>query len=177
MSLTSETILGGTWRLIFSYEVIVYVIGETFLTAYIQLFFNQSWTFITSYGWNISHRGPSKIVRGARFVLGSPYQRRSTESVTEMLKELGWETLERRRNISALTFIYKMTNNLIEIPQKYHPTQLRTSTRHSNEKAFQTYQPRVDAFRYSLLPKTIPFGIHYHQKSYLLQHLICSNQV
>ena len=98
-------------------------------------------------------------------------------SVKEMLRELQWEILERRRNCSALTFIYKMTNNLIEIPQKYHPTQLRTSTRHSNEKAFQTYQPRVDAFRYSLLPKTIPFGIHYHQKSYLLQHLIYSNQV
>ena len=98
-----------------------------------------------------------KVQRGAaRFVLGRPYQRGSTESVAEMLRELQWETLERRRNISALTFIYKMTNDLIEIPKKYHPIPLKTPTRHTNEKAFQTYQPRVDCFKYSLLPRTVP---------------------
>ena len=98
-----------------------------------------------------------KVQRGAaRFVLGRPYQRGSTESVAEMLRELRWETLERRRNISALTFIYKMTNDLIEIPKKYHPIPLKTPTRHTNEKAFQTYQPRVDCFKYSLLPRTVP---------------------
>ena len=92
----------------------------------------------------------------ARFVLNRPYHRGATESVSEMLRELKWVPLERRRTAQALTFIYKMTNGLISIPSSYHPTPLRTSTRNSNIKSYKLYQPRVDAFKYSLLPRTIP---------------------
>ena len=98
-----------------------------------------------------------KVQRAAaRFVLGRPYFKGSTESVTEMIKELKWDTLEKRRTINALNFTYKLTNNIIAIPPAYHPKELKSSSRNTNQRSFQTFQPRVDAFKYSLLPRIIP---------------------
>jgi hypothetical protein len=36
------------------------------------------------------------------------------ESVTGMLKDLGWDTLEIRRKKARLTMMYKMSHNLLD---------------------------------------------------------------
>ena len=53
--------------------------------------------------------------RAARYVLNC-YER--TASVTEMLKQLDWDTLELRRKKARLTTLYKMHCNLVEIDQQ-----------------------------------------------------------
>ena len=50
--------------------------------------------------------------RAARFVL-SKYGR--NESVTDMLSELEWQTLESRRMVARLSLFYKMYNHLIPL--------------------------------------------------------------
>ena len=41
---------------------------------------------------------------------------RQTSSVTSMLQELGWEDLQSRRDQNKATMMYRVTNNLVEIP-------------------------------------------------------------
>ena len=53
--------------------------------------------------------------RAARYVLNC-YER--SASVTEMLKQLDWETLELRRKKARLIMLYKMHCNLVEIGQQ-----------------------------------------------------------
>ena len=37
--------------------------------------------------------------RAAHFVLGKPWRRYETDSITNMLNQLNWTTLEKRRNV------------------------------------------------------------------------------
>ena len=41
---------------------------------------------------------------------------REPGTVTQLLKDLQWDTLQTRRNIKRLSIIYKMEHNLIDIP-------------------------------------------------------------
>jgi len=52
--------------------------------------------------------------RAAHYV--QSYQR--SASVTEMLKQLDWETLELRRKKARLTMLYKMHCNLVAMDQQ-----------------------------------------------------------
>ena len=54
-----------------------------------------------------------------------------TASVTTMLNQLNWCTLELRRNQAKLNMFYKIINNLISVPH-YHLTQSSTTTRGHN---------------------------------------------
>ena len=66
-----------------------------------------------------------------------------SSSITSMLQQLGWPTLEQRRWISKAIMLYKILNNLVAISvDKYtapntnstrgHPQQLRTVSCHTN---------------------------------------------
>jgi hypothetical protein len=92
--------------------------------------------------------------RGARFVLHR-YGRR--DSPTEMLTQLGWPTPSRRRTEFRLILLYKIVHHLVAVPAHYLPplTQSKT-TRYSHPWKFQRYQPNIQVFQYSLLPRTIP---------------------
>ena len=49
---------------------------------------------------------------------------REPGSVTKLLQELGWETLQARRKHKIITTLYKMEHNIIDIPldqYNYHP--------------------------------------------------------
>ena len=57
----------------------------------------------------------------------------STSSVTEMLKKLELTTLRQRRKIDKVAMVYKIKNNLIDIPAElYLPTPTRPNKRHPN---------------------------------------------
>ena len=51
--------------------------------------------------------------RAARYVTGN-FARRA--SVTEMLQQLKWDTLERRRQDAMLVILYKITHSIMRIP-------------------------------------------------------------
>ena len=54
--------------------------------------------------------------RAARYTLN---RYGNTESVTNMLDELGWDTLETRRKKSRLVVFYKIQNTLLETDLMY----------------------------------------------------------
>ena len=52
--------------------------------------------------------------RAARFVTGDW---RETSSVSAMIKQLGWETLDTRRQKSRLMFMHKYCHEIVDIPE------------------------------------------------------------
>ena len=50
--------------------------------------------------------------RAARFVLNRPWNRHQRDSITDMLKELNWPSLQDRRRHARLILMYKITNHL-----------------------------------------------------------------
>ena len=95
--------------------------------------------------------------RAAHFVTNQPHRRSEpVVSVTAMIQDLGWEPLSTRRLQSRLTSFYKVLNHHLEIPQSYHPVPAQDlqDTR-GHEKRFQTYQPEIDAYKFSFFPRTV----------------------
>lgn len=91
--------------------------------------------------------------KAARFCTQN-YQQ--TASVTHMLGELGWETLQARRKKARLTMIFKLSHNLLNLKStnylKPH-TEMRTRGSHP----FKYFIPNFhkDVFKYSFFPRTI----------------------
>ena len=74
--------------------------------------------------------------RSARFVTGyySWYS-----SVSPMINTLGLESLEARRAKSQVTMLYRITNNLIDIPSSTYLVPLQSSSRGHGYRFFQPY--------------------------------------
>ena len=85
--------------------------------------------------------------RAARFVTNQLHRRSEpVVSVTAMIQDLGWEPLSTRRLQSRLTWFYKV------LPPD--PAQDLQDTRGHDER-FQTYQPEIDAYKFSFFPRTV----------------------
>ena len=69
-------------------------------------------------------------------------------SVSAMVSDLGWESLQTRRLHSRLTMMYKITNGLVEVPQEYHLVPRPQNSARGHPIQFQRFQPTVDAFSY-----------------------------
>ena len=96
-------------------------------------------------------------LRAARFAKNIPFRRsQPLVSVSAMVSDLGWEYLQTRRLHSRLTMMYKITNGLVEVPQEYHPVPRPQTSARGHPRQFQHFQPKVDAFKYAFLPRTIP---------------------
>ena len=52
--------------------------------------------------------------------------------------------------------MYKVTNELVEVPQEYHPVPRLQYTARGDPRQFKHFQPAVDAFKHAFLPRTIP---------------------
>ena len=52
-------------------------------------------------------------------------------SVSKMLQQLGWPTLEHQRLEARATMIYKIINNLVHVDQRYLSYNLRNTRSHS----------------------------------------------
>ncbi|PIK49123.1 hypothetical protein BSL78_14020 [Apostichopus japonicus] len=91
--------------------------------------------------------------RAARFVKNDDSR---FSSVTDMLKEPNWDTLENRRIKARLVTIYKETHGLIPsninnlLEDKGKPT-----TRQSHSLNYKILQARKNSYKYSLYPRTI----------------------
>ena len=77
-------------------------------------------------------------------------------SVTDMIKDLGWTTLETRRRQSRLTLMYKLTHGLIDIDtRKYLIQHSESPTRGTHQFKFCVPYANKDVFKFSFFPKTI----------------------
>ena len=87
---------------------------------------------------------------------GSGSGKAKTASMTDMLSDLKWDTLETRRKKNRLTLMYKLSHNLVDINTEEHlipNSELRTRNSH----AFKYRMPKVskDVFKFSFFPRSI----------------------
>ena len=107
-----------------------------------------------------NHNHNHKMIqhRAARFVLNKPWHRsnQNHDSITDMLTSLEWPTLQNRRTIARLTFLFKIVRNLLAVPDHclQSPTPV-SSTRAQHPLKLTQLQTRVDMYKYSFLPRTI----------------------
>ncbi|KAI8520243.1 DTW domain-containing protein 2 [Branchiostoma belcheri] len=91
--------------------------------------------------------------RAARYVYNN-YKR--TASVTEMLGNLGWKSLQHRRKVTRLTTMFKVLHNTISVP---HTSCLvpaaRCSRRTNHTLKLQTIASKNNYYRLSFFPRTI----------------------
>ena len=91
--------------------------------------------------------------RAARFVVGN-FRRRS--SVTEMLKRLGWSSLEERRKNARLIMLHKIISG--GTPIAAEPPLLASAsrrTRAANEHKFKQLTANTTVYQQSFFPRTI----------------------
>ena len=89
--------------------------------------------------------------RAARFVMND-YA--ATSSVTSMLNNLQWSSLQQRRRSSRLTLLYKALNqqSAIDIPPYVKPA---IRSRGNDDSRFIPLHCRTHAYMHSYLPKTL----------------------
>ena len=94
--------------------------------------------------------------RAARFVLNRPWRRYHLDSMTRMLTELQWPTLQTLRSNARLILLYKLIHHHQLIPNQYLPTPAFPITRANHRFKFQHYTSRTTMYHNSFFPRTIP---------------------
>ena len=92
--------------------------------------------------------------RAARFVKGD-YN--TFTSVTNMLKELGWQQLEDRRRDLRLALMYKIVHGLVAVPVdslNLEPKDKRTRANHRH--TYKHLSPKTDPVKFFFTNRTIP---------------------
>ena len=81
---------------------------------------------------------------------------RQTSSVTQMLKDLGWESLADRRRDLRLVLLHKIVNHfaMVTTDDNLIPANLRTRANHPYK--FRNIRANTTIFRYSFFVNTIP---------------------
>ena len=90
--------------------------------------------------------------KAARFC---PQNFNKTASVTDMLSDLKWNTLETRRKKNRLILMYKLSHNLVDINTEEHLIP-NSEIRKLNSHAFKYRMPKVseDVFKFSFFPRS-----------------------
>ena len=86
--------------------------------------------------------------KAARFVFND-HSRHS--SVTDMLNQLNWQSLEKRRDDLTLLMLYKIINQHIDVPCDYI-FQKPFNFNQSGNRKFLHLPSRIDSFKYSFSP-------------------------
>ena len=89
--------------------------------------------------------------RAARFVKND-YGR--TSSVTEMMSNLGWDTLQKRRDLARLSMMYRIVHELVDIPVESYLIPLTSMTR-GHDSRFHQIRTSNTIYQYSFFPRTI----------------------
>ena len=93
-------------------------------------------------------------------------------SPTKLIQELGWKTLETRREHQRLSMMYKISNHLVAIP----PTQLISPARtlRGHSKKFKTIRTTCDTVKYSFFQEQYLSGINFLETLLVHHPLIAS---
>ena len=94
------------------------------------------------------------VQRGAARYVTDRY--RNTSSVTDMLEDLNWDTLETRRAKSQVIIMFKVINDLVDIPAADFVNPALTRTRSHHGKKLRQYATSTDTLKHSFFPCTIP---------------------
>lgn len=95
-----------------------------------------------------------KIQRRAVRFIYSLYGR--NVSVTEAMQNHGIVTLESRRKVLRLKFLYSLTNRKLGLDPSHFVTPLSTRrTRHSHALSLTPFFARTDLFKFSFFPRTV----------------------
>jgi len=76
------------------------------------------------------------------------------DSITAILHELNWPTLQDRRKNIRLMLFFKLVNNLLVALHHYLPLPSFPVTRANHQLKFSHYQARTETYRNSFFPKT-----------------------
>jgi len=90
--------------------------------------------------------------RAARFVNQNYH---NTSSVTDMITQLGWESLEQRRHRARLVFMYKIVHGVVAIPADQYLLPVRRALRGQHQFSFIRPLATTDYYKYSYFPHTI----------------------
>ena len=112
---------------------------------------NNSWHFHIKYQRN--------------FMLRCNFDYRS--SVTAMLQELGWRTLEQRQADARLCLFYKIVYGLVAVPLSDYIQLLNSNSRHCHSLTFRQIHTSHDFYKYSFFSLTID------QWNVLPQNVVC----
>ena len=77
-------------------------------------------------------------------------------SVTDMIHELNWQSLEDRRRDARLVMFFKTVNRLVAIDPSHYLTPGPSFTRSKNNKKYQQHKVYTSSYQYSFFPRTIP---------------------
>ena len=83
----------------------------------------------------------------------------NTSHVGEMLDDLEWSTLEKRRINTSLTFFYKIHNRLVDIDRDHYLLSNKTSRysgRLSHSQQYDRQTTSSDLLKFSFFPRVIP---------------------
>ena len=89
--------------------------------------------------------------RAARVVANNHHK---TSSVTKMLKELNWPSLEDRRKAARLTTLYKIRQGVVKVSTE-HLKPAPSRSRRGHDQQFTRYQSKKDVRLYSFFPRTV----------------------
>ena len=91
--------------------------------------------------------------RAARFTTNRYH---NTSSVTDMLEELKWESLESRRHKHQLTMLFRIIHHLVDIKAEdyLHPAKILPRSNHNIK--FLPYSTSSDSYTFSFFPRSIP---------------------
>jgi hypothetical protein len=90
--------------------------------------------------------------RAARYVTNSHH---NTSSVSSMIEDLSWKSLEDRRKIARLTMMYKLVNGLVLENTEDRLIPPDRISRNNNTKAYLIPSCRTETRKESYFPRTI----------------------
>ena len=79
----------------------------------------------------------------------------NTSSVTSMLADLNWDTLESRRSKAQLVMFYKVIQDLVDIPASDYLTPAYSRTRSNHSRKFRQFPCKSDVFKFSFFSHTV----------------------
>ena len=85
----------------------------------------------------------------------------SYSSVTDMLSNLGWRSLENRRTDTRLAMFYKIVYGLVAIPLPSYFEHPEVYTRHMHSPSYRQIHTSVCYYKYSFSPYPLFFGTSY----------------
>ena len=110
------------------------------------------------YGCSVSHKKSNKDKiekvqrRAAQFVLNN-FMRKA--SVSEMLHDLGWQSLDGRRQDQRFVSFYKIINGLASVETEDILMTADSRTRKNHIFKFKHLQANCDSYRFSFFPATL----------------------
>ena len=115
-----------------------------------------------------------KVQRRAARWVSNDYSTYS--SVTDMLSNLGWRSLENRRIDARLTMFYKIVYGLVAIPLPSYFVRPEVYTRHMHSLSYRQIHTSVCYYQYSFFPMSVVLWNKYQLISSLFLVLTPSKQ-